>query len=537
MKGDSMELPENVGYGKVVGRFTLAVATGTEETRFPRSKPASGKVTFTPAPLRLLNVTADPPVTIIPQPIVCTLDDEGHLIDPELDRGVWLIATDDDDNNPVDWPYQVEVTLEGIRRWTFNMQVPEDATIDLTTVLPVAGSKGSAIVRGPRGPAGGIDEAAADGRYVHKATAPLADKLLPIATPTGDLEFETKSQGFDPSGLGVDGYVYFRFNSNKMVRSNDGLATYEISTQEWPERAIYWCGRVREGYTAFIKESAGVTGVWHCPGDDWNGIWTHVETIGHMGILSMPRPVQRPGAGTVLVVPEYTATQPGTGMSLWVSTDGGATWAKVRTIDVKDSGINAHWHGAIFDPLRERIWASNGDGPNSWFGYSDDLGSTWVGVPFDTDDPLYDGSSIFQQPTLLIDFGEYVALSPDRGPFTPGMWQMDAASGRTVERTPVPGMEGHNADRQFGLGGYYAQRGPEAYVTFPDTGSGNKTTFIMATGDAGRTWHLAYTFPWIGSGSASIGMSGPDASGHLYFKPSNSGTMVARALGWSYSTR
>lgn len=184
-----MEMPENVGFGKVVGRFTLAVATGPEEARFPRSKPASGKITFTPGPARLLNVTADPPVTIIPQPIVCTLDDEGHLIDPEGDRGVWLIATDDDDNNPVDWPYQVQIALEGITRWTFNMKVPEDATLDLTTVLPVADVTGRPMLRGepgtpgPRGPRGPEGDASLKPKHtLTPALAPGATNMILLPT-------------------------------------------------------------------------------------------------------------------------------------------------------------------------------------------------------------------------------------------------------------------------------------------------------------------------------------------------------------------
>lgn len=147
----SVELPENMGYGQVTARFLLTVADGPDEGRMPDGKAATGKITFTAAPDWMTNITADPPVVIIPKPIECFLDPQGYLIDPEGARGVWLPATDDEDLDPVGWTYMVQVALEGVPRRSFSIAVPEGTTRDLAKLTPVASSTGNAIVRGPSG--------------------------------------------------------------------------------------------------------------------------------------------------------------------------------------------------------------------------------------------------------------------------------------------------------------------------------------------------------------------------------------------------
>lgn len=126
-----MALPANVGHGTVTGRFIDSSGANIE-----------GRVTFSPTPRRLLNATAEPsPVTILPKAVDVTLND-GSFTQA-------LLATDDPDNNPVGWNYRVDFKFTGAAAESFNIEVPEGASIDLTTVTPVGSGNGTTILRGP----------------------------------------------------------------------------------------------------------------------------------------------------------------------------------------------------------------------------------------------------------------------------------------------------------------------------------------------------------------------------------------------------
>ena len=132
-------LPSNLGYGTITGRFLIAYADGIDLDQYPDGVAASGKIYLTPSPNLIKNGTASPaPVTIIPATIECSLDDEGYLLGPDGLRGIRVLATDDPDGNPVDWYWTVSYELTDpnsvpTRRIpTHNIQVPTGATVDLT---------------------------------------------------------------------------------------------------------------------------------------------------------------------------------------------------------------------------------------------------------------------------------------------------------------------------------------------------------------------------------------------------------------------
>lgn len=106
------DLPTNLGYGTVVGRFLLAYADGSDVDLNPDGVAATGSIFFVPSVNAVRNATASPaPVTIMPATVECTLDSEGYLVGPQGSRGVRLIATDDPDTTPNNWYWTVKFNL------------------------------------------------------------------------------------------------------------------------------------------------------------------------------------------------------------------------------------------------------------------------------------------------------------------------------------------------------------------------------------------------------------------------------------------
>lgn len=133
-----MPLPANVSYGKVIGRYILAVGDGGDAGSDPDSVSAVGTATFTPSAAVLNDTTSTPPTSILPQSVVCAFDANGDIIDSEGNVGVWLLATDDPDISPLNWTWRVVLSFAGIASpISFSFSLPSDETVDLTLVTPL----------------------------------------------------------------------------------------------------------------------------------------------------------------------------------------------------------------------------------------------------------------------------------------------------------------------------------------------------------------------------------------------------------------
>lgn len=177
-----MPLPGNVSTGTVVGRFMDSAG-----------QPVTGTVTFTPSPRAIKNITASPsPTFILPQPVTATLDVNGTI-------SVTLIATDDADNNPVNWTYAASFAFgSGLSADTFSFALPSDTTVNLAVVAPAASSNGAAII------ARGVPTGGAVGQVLVKASTSDYDlswsdpssALIPTASTTvqGKVELATNAE-------------------------------------------------------------------------------------------------------------------------------------------------------------------------------------------------------------------------------------------------------------------------------------------------------------------------------------------------------
>jgi hypothetical protein len=102
-----------------------------------------GTLTLTMAPDALFNV--DTLTVISKKDIVIALDDTGSFTEA-------IQATDDSEITPRYWTYHVVESWDGGRE--YDIQAPENTTVDITQVAPVPSFVGVPIVVGPQGPVG-----------------------------------------------------------------------------------------------------------------------------------------------------------------------------------------------------------------------------------------------------------------------------------------------------------------------------------------------------------------------------------------------
>lgn len=142
-----MALPSALTYGRVVGRFVLAVADSADLDSDPDSQSATGSVKFIPAVTHVLVPGAIPdPVFVAPQAIECTLDAAGYLLGPNGERGITLLASNNNNINPKDWTYSVQFNIPGVNVPTFSLKVEAGVTKNLALVSPLPTSGGVTVV-------------------------------------------------------------------------------------------------------------------------------------------------------------------------------------------------------------------------------------------------------------------------------------------------------------------------------------------------------------------------------------------------------
>jgi microcystin-dependent protein len=104
-----------------------------------------GSLTFTMSPTAVLDAANN--LVIVPKVFSVALDSVGSFT-------ITLPATDDPDINPMDWTYAVSENFVGGRK--YGIRAPQNQIVNLVDIAPVPASQGEAIVRGPRGQAGGV---------------------------------------------------------------------------------------------------------------------------------------------------------------------------------------------------------------------------------------------------------------------------------------------------------------------------------------------------------------------------------------------
>ena len=169
-------VPAGVDYGTVTGEFVSFVGDGTTSTPdgTPDEVPLRGYVIFTPTVQTMRWPTLVPPKTAVIATVRCPVI-EGVLYAPGTspdslgDQGVALVASRQPTALPDLVQYTVSFEIEGAKTQppSFRIDVPSQATVDLTTVMPATPEPGTVVVvstvdRERAEAARGAAEAAAD---------------------------------------------------------------------------------------------------------------------------------------------------------------------------------------------------------------------------------------------------------------------------------------------------------------------------------------------------------------------------------------
>lgn len=143
--------PVTTDFGTVTFRGVTMAADQTKGSLRWKPNPQT-TITFSPRVQRAAN--ADDQVAFLPSPITCRTDSDGYLIDPDGERGIRLVATDDADMTVTGWTYEVVISSPGTQPQRFDIQVPKGKTLDLAMLQPVPSKDGTYYLVGPRGPVG-----------------------------------------------------------------------------------------------------------------------------------------------------------------------------------------------------------------------------------------------------------------------------------------------------------------------------------------------------------------------------------------------
>jgi hypothetical protein len=131
------DVPEQVNYGFITGRFVQFVADTGDPGTVPDEIPLTGTATLRPTVTLMRFPTTTPPRTAYITTVIARIVD-GNLLAPDGSATLAVIASDQPAGDPNFVQWQVDIRLDGVTTQPapVTINVPTSGTVDLTTVIP-----------------------------------------------------------------------------------------------------------------------------------------------------------------------------------------------------------------------------------------------------------------------------------------------------------------------------------------------------------------------------------------------------------------
>lgn len=141
------DVPDQIGYGEVTGRFVSFRADGTDVGEVPDEVPLSGTVTLTPSVNLVRFPTLEPPRIAAISSVTAQVVN-GDLKAPDGTGGLFVIATDQPLGQPdkVQWKATFNLAGAVVQPGAVTFDVPAGGVVDLTTVIPATPAPGTVTV-------------------------------------------------------------------------------------------------------------------------------------------------------------------------------------------------------------------------------------------------------------------------------------------------------------------------------------------------------------------------------------------------------
>lgn len=311
--------------------------------------------------------------------------------------------------------------------------------------------------------------------------------------------------------LTCDGDTLYAVDGTRMYRSTDGGQTWDNGAAV-PSVATYG------GAAAIFKTAAGWALATRSTTenseqgslfftDGFDTAWTHVLTTTRNGAYFDQLSCSAFSDGDVDIVLAGEYGRRGTEKKhLWLSTDGGQSYTSIRETVNDDTGVNSHWHCAVYDD--GTIWACRGDGAdNAGVERSDDLGQTWTTL------------GAVCQPTAVYPLPDRVLFGEDAQWCLAGIYRVERDRPDENQMRAYTVESGNPATWQYGKPGVVS--GSTAWMPF-NRQVGSDDHVVVKTSDGGLTFSVWYR-------DASVALSylcGPDSGDNLYAIRSSDSTVV-----------
>lgn len=178
--------------GLVTGEFHFVNEDNVDFDTDPDLLLVSGSVTFTASTPVIRHVTKA--ATIIPLKFDAEFNSTGQLVPKGqlTATGIELPATNSSLLSPLNYTWKVEFNLKEATTGfsvvipSFDISVPWNGTVDLTTAMPVSTSPGTITVQGPIGPVGPVGPAGPPGDNAYLQAIPRMANYLKREEKIGD---------------------------------------------------------------------------------------------------------------------------------------------------------------------------------------------------------------------------------------------------------------------------------------------------------------------------------------------------------------